>query len=93
MSAHQVIMETPGRLGGTANLVIATTTLMFWTPSRVMLSQASACAACITVRALPARTASWVTMATLCSRTAGVSSLLGSGVTSLKPLQKQLLNQ
>lgn len=80
MNAHLVTMEIPGRWVGSVNPVIATTTSMRWTQSRVMPEPANACTACTTARAPPARTASWVTTAMPCSRTAGVSALVSPGL-------------
>lgn len=75
MSAHLVTMETPGKWAESVSLVSATTTLTCWTRIPATPKLASVCSACITVKAQPARAASWVTMATLHCKTAGVSTL------------------
>lgn len=75
-SVHLVTMATPGRLADRASPASATTTSTCWTRSRATPELGSVCAACITARALPARAANWVTMATPCCKTAGVSALV-----------------
>lgn len=74
MSAHLVIMVTPARWAGSVSPVSATTTLTHWTQNPAMPEPASVSGAFTTVRAPPARAASWVTMAMPCYRTAGVST-------------------
>lgn len=89
MSAHLVTMETQSKPGDSVSYVSVTETSTRLIPSPVMPGPASVGAACTTVKVLPVRAASRVTMATHYSKTAGsvsVTSLARTPLTVRRPV-------